>query len=99
MDKLIKIIEESNCCDLKYLACERIAKAIRDAGYHKDPEKFCYAPMQQQNPPPKRKRIERIDYEGRTMTVGSTGKNSWCEYMSELKDKLNELIDAHNEEG
>ena len=35
-----------------------LAQAIRNVGYHKDPEKFCYAPMQQQNPPPKRKRIE-----------------------------------------
>ncbi len=66
MDELERVIEEWNLSEHK--GCEQcgvcgdgiktLTKAIRDAGYHKDPEKFCYAPMQQQNPPPKRKRIE-----------------------------------------
>lgn len=59
-----------------------LAKLIRDTGYHKDPEKFCYAPMKV----PKRKRIEKL---------------VWAENLGfvVMMNKLNELIDAHNEEG
>lgn len=83
MDELEKILSDFGFAPTG-VRC--LAKLIRDTGYHKDPEKFCYAPMQQQNPPPKRKRIEKL---------------VWAENLGfvVMMNKLNELIDAYNEEG